>query len=116
MHPVHKLPDGGSVINSDRPTSGPTIPIPGAEPVADGSHSEPDSLRAADLPEGKTSPPECDTSEAENIIEKIRAEQQRLDSEEGEVVLRLIGIGFYLIIIGIERIAMPWHASMRGQG
>ncbi len=96
MHPVHKLPDGGPVINSDPPLSGQTIPVPGAEPVADGSHSEPDSLRAADLPEGKTAPPEGDTSEAENIVEKIRAQQQRLDGEEGEVVRWLIGIGFYL--------------------
>jgi len=31
------------------------------------------------------------------------------------IVAAALGIGFYLIIIGIERIAMPWHASMRGQ-
>jgi NitT/TauT family transport system permease protein len=31
------------------------------------------------------------------------------------IIAAALGIGFYLIIIGIERIAMPWHASMRGQ-
>ena len=31
------------------------------------------------------------------------------------IVAAALGIGFYLIIIGIERVAMPWHASMRGQ-
>jgi NitT/TauT family transport system permease protein len=31
------------------------------------------------------------------------------------IVAAALGIGFYLIIIGIERLAMPWHASMRGQ-
>jgi len=93
MHPVHKLPDGGSVINSDPPSSGPTIPVPGAEPVADGSHSEPYGLPAADLPEGKTAPPEGDTGEAENIVEAIRADQQKIANTEGEVILSLIAIG-----------------------
>jgi len=33
------------------------------------------------------------------------------------IVPRLLNyiVAIYLIIIGIERIAMPWHASMRGQ-
>ena len=31
------------------------------------------------------------------------------------IVAAALGIGFYLIIIGIERVAMPWHASMRGR-
>jgi len=31
------------------------------------------------------------------------------------IIAAALGIGFYLIIIGIERVAMPWHASMRGQ-
>jgi NitT/TauT family transport system permease protein len=31
------------------------------------------------------------------------------------IIAAALGIGFYLIIVGIERVAMPWHASMRGQ-
>ncbi|HET7686216.1 MAG TPA: ABC transporter permease [Candidatus Limnocylindria bacterium] len=32
------------------------------------------------------------------------------------IIAAALGIGFYLIIIGIERIVMPWHASIRGTG
>lgn len=32
------------------------------------------------------------------------------------IIASALGIGFYLIIIGIERIVMPWHASIRGSG
>ena len=32
------------------------------------------------------------------------------------IVAAVLGVVFYLIIIGIERVAMPWHASLRGQG
>jgi NitT/TauT family transport system permease protein len=31
------------------------------------------------------------------------------------IVAAALGIGFYLIIIGIERLAMPWHSSMRSR-
>lgn len=29
------------------------------------------------------------------------------------VIVSAMGIGFYLVILGIERIVMPWHASVR---
>lgn len=32
------------------------------------------------------------------------------------IIAAVLGVAFYLIIIGIERVAMPWHASLRGQG
>ena len=32
------------------------------------------------------------------------------------IVAAVLGVVFYLVIIGIERVAMPWHASLRGQG
>jgi NitT/TauT family transport system permease protein len=32
------------------------------------------------------------------------------------IVAAVLGVVFYVVIIGIERVAMPWHASMRGQG
>jgi ABC-type nitrate/sulfonate/bicarbonate transport system permease component len=30
------------------------------------------------------------------------------------IIAAALGIIFYLVIIGIERIVMPWHASIRG--
>jgi len=30
------------------------------------------------------------------------------------IIAAVLGIGFYLVIIALERIVMPWHASMRG--
>jgi NitT/TauT family transport system permease protein len=30
------------------------------------------------------------------------------------VIAAALGIGFYLVIIGIERVVMPWHPSVRG--
>lgn len=32
------------------------------------------------------------------------------------VVACLIGIAFYLVIVGIERVLMPWHSSQRAEG
>lgn len=32
------------------------------------------------------------------------------------VVACLMGIAFYLVIVGIERVVMPWHASQRNEG
>ena len=29
------------------------------------------------------------------------------------VIVSAMGIGFYLVILGIERLVMPWHASVR---
>lgn len=31
------------------------------------------------------------------------------------IIAAALGIAFYLIIIGLERIVMPWHASVRGR-
>jgi NitT/TauT family transport system permease protein len=31
------------------------------------------------------------------------------------IIAAAIGIGFYLIIIGLERVLMPWHASVRAR-
>ena len=31
------------------------------------------------------------------------------------VIAAALGIGFYLVIIAIERVVMPWHPSVRGQ-
>jgi NitT/TauT family transport system permease protein len=32
------------------------------------------------------------------------------------VVVSVMGIGLYLIVVAIERVAIPWHPSVRGQG
>jgi NitT/TauT family transport system permease protein len=34
----------------------------------------------------------------------------------GILVACLIGIGFYVVIVALERITIPWHASMRAEG
>jgi ABC-type nitrate/sulfonate/bicarbonate transport system permease component len=31
------------------------------------------------------------------------------------IISALLGIAFYLVIIGLERIAIPWHASIDKQ-
>jgi ABC-type nitrate/sulfonate/bicarbonate transport system permease component len=31
------------------------------------------------------------------------------------IIAAAIGIGFYLLIIALERVLMPWHASVRGR-
>jgi NitT/TauT family transport system permease protein len=31
------------------------------------------------------------------------------------IIVAAIGIGFYLLIIALERVLMPWHASVRGR-
>jgi NitT/TauT family transport system permease protein len=31
------------------------------------------------------------------------------------IIAALLGIAFYLIISFVERLVIPWHASMRGQ-
>jgi ABC-type nitrate/sulfonate/bicarbonate transport system permease component len=30
------------------------------------------------------------------------------------MVVSVMGIGLYLIVVAVERVAIPWHASVRG--